>query len=659
MGLTRQINLPRITLFHSENVYLFFSVGKRRILAGLIVSAAVGCLAQPSVIDSLERELSQITAPAHRVNLLNELSYRYLAFQPALAKQYATEALELSRKAGYGHGEVLAMNRLGEYEFRQSNYALAVEHTTESLRLAWQWQDTVGMALAYRVLGNTYTFGFKQYDVALQYQLNALALYERLKDKRNMASFCGNITWIYASTNQKLDEAHRLADLGIHLADSLNDKQLLSFNYNSKGLIYSRQNKPDSALKYLFHSIKEAEEAQDYAVIAYNKSLIGNVYLQLNNAKQALGYFIAAADESKQLNLREVLKDSYQGLSRTYSALGNYQSALYNHIRYTELKDSLVNWETSQKALMAKLEFEEEKREARIAELEYANEQARREQLIFSTGFATTFVLMAAIIGLVVRNNRLRQQANRVLKEKNEEIRIQNDKLREANQLKDKFFSIIGHDMRSPLVSLKGLLGMLLRNEISEEEFKLFAPKLNQLVIGTNETLENLLQWSHSQLSGLSFNPVRVSLYDLTSTCFTLFADAARAKSITLVNQVPAGTTWIADRNHVELILRNLVHNAIKYTHSGGQVTVAANSTPTLDELIVSDTGIGMTPEQVAQLFNSVELKTQRGTGGERGTGLGLMLCKEMVSHHGGELTVESAPGKGTAFYVRLKKIHR
>jgi signal transduction histidine kinase len=308
---------------------------------------------------------------------------------------------------------------------------------------------------------------------------------------------------------------------------------------------------------------------------------------------------------------------------------------------------------------MAKLEFEEEKREARIAELEQANEQARREQLIFSTGFATTFVLMAAIIGLVVRNNRLRQQANLALKEKNEEIRIQNDKLREANQLKDKFFSIIGHDMRSPLVSLKGLLGMLLRNEISEEEFKLFAPKLNQLVIGTNETLENLLQWSHSQLSGLSFNPVRVSLYDLTVTCFTLFADAARAKSITLVNQVPAGTTWIADRNHVELILRNLVHNAIKYTHTGGQVTVAANSTPTLDELVVSDTGIGMTAEQVAQLFNSAELKTQRGTGGERGTGLGLMLCNEMVSHHGGELTVESAPGKGTTFYVRLKKFHR
>lgn len=611
-------------------------------------------LAQLPAIDSLKRELGGSTTTKTRIDILNDLSNRYLAYQPDQANWYANEALELARKTAYPHGEILALNRLGEYEFRQSNYARAVELITESLKLALKQQDSLGMALAYRVLGNIHTFGLKQYDQALQYQLNALAIYQRLDDKRNIAAFCGNITWIYASTNQNLEEAHRLADRGIYLSDSLNDKQLLSFNYNSKGLIYMQQDQADSALKFLNRSIREAEKVKDFAVMSYNKSLIGNIYLQQGQHKIALSYFREAANESRQLNLREVLKESYLGLSKAYANLGDFQQALQNYIGYTQLKDSLVNWETSQKALMAKLKFEEEKREARIVELEQANEQARREQLIFSIGFAVTFIMMAAIIGLVLRNNRLRQQANKVLKEKNEEIETQNEKLKQANDIKDKFFSIIGHDLRSPLVSLKGLLGMLLRNEISEEEFKLFAPKLNHLVVGTNETLENLLQWGHSQLSGFTFNPTRQATHELVTRCFTLFADAAHAKSITLVNNVPAGISMMADRNQIDLILRNLVHNAIKYTHAGGSVTVTAETTDGAIELVVTDTGIGMTAKQVENLFNVSEMKTQRGTGGERGTGLGLMLCREMVGMHNGKIHVQSTPGQGTTFTVWL-----
>ena len=627
----------------------------RLVLAGCFFG--VYCQAQIPVIDSLEQQLLIATDSLIKVDILNNLSNRYLSFQPSKALEYAGKALTISRSKGYRHGEVLALNRIGEYEFRQSNYARAVEHTTESLRLAEKWQDSIGMALAYRVLGNTYTFGFKEFDLALQYQQSALKIYNRLNDKRMIAAFCGNITWIYASTNQNMVEAHRLANLGIQLSDSLGDKQLLSYNYNSKGLLYAQQNQPDSALKYFTLSIREAEAAQDYAVIAYNKSLMGDVYLKTGETKSALRAFEAAAQESKKINLREVLKDSYLGLSKAYTALGNHLLALTNHIRYTQLKDSLVNWETSQKALMAKLEFEEEKREARIAELELANQLARREQLVYSVGFAITFVLMATVIGLVVRNNRLRHNANRILKEKNEEIEIQNEKLKRANDLKDKFFSIIGHDLRSPLVSLKGLLGMLLRNEISEAEFKLFAPKLNQLVVGTNETLENLLQWGHSQLSGLTFNPIRLNMPELAAKCIILFSDAAKAKSITLTNEIPADLYWMADRNHIELVLRNLVHNAIKYTSAGGQVTLSAKTTADYHQLTVADTGIGMTREQVKELFNFQEIKTVRGTSGERGTGLGLMLCHEMIARHNGRITVTSAPGKGTTFQVYIQVI--
>lgn len=607
--------------------------------------------AQLGTIDSLETILISAGTDTTRVKLLNELSFKYLANNPEHAKQYAEEALSLSKTLHYKTGEIAALNRLGENEFRQSNYAMAVERTTQSLKLAEQEKDTSNMAQAYRVLGNIYTFGFKQYEVALQYQLNALKIFESRKDKRNIASFCGNITWIYAIMNQNLEEAHRLASLGVHLSDSLGNKQLLSYNYNSKGLIFMQEGKLDSALTYLNKSIQEAREVNDRAVIAYDKSIIGNVYLKQNNYKKAIDQFEQAVRESKEVNQREVLKDSYLGLTKGYEGLANYSLAYKNHRLYSLLKDSLVNWETTQKALMTKMSFEEEKREAKIIELELANQQVRKEKIIYSVLFAVVLIAMVTVMVLVVQ----RSATNKLLQEKNVEIAEKNLRLEQANQIKDKFFSIIGHDLRSPLSSLKGLLGMVVRNEISDQEFKKFAPKLNQLVIGTNETLENLLQWSHSQMEGWKHAPASHELKPLVNKCTGLFTDAARTKNIELINGIDEKETVHVDANQMELILRNLIHNAIKFTADGGVVNISARRSGEFLEVRVTDTGMGMTAEELTKLFQKHTTHSTRGTQGEKGTGLGLLLCKEMAENNGGRISVTSESGKGSTFHVFLK----
>ena len=611
--------------------------------------------AQPSSIDSLETVLNSSPNDTSRVLILNDLSFKYLAYQPKQAKQYAWEALSLSKNLHYLDGEIVALNRLGENEFRQSNYALAVDYVTQSLKLAEQLADSTCMAMAYRVLGNIYTFGFKQYDVALQYQLSALKIYEKKKDKRNMASFYGNITWIYASLNQNLEEAHRLANKGVHLADSLGDNQLLSYNYNSKGLIFMQEGKLDSALKYLDLSIRVAKKINDNAVIAYDKSIMGNVYLLQRNYKKAIELFDASSLESQKINQREVLKESYQGLAKAYDGLGNYPEAYKNYILYTRLKDSLVNWATTQKTLITKMKFEEEKRDEKISKLELANRQAQQEKMIFSILATAVFISMVSVIILVVRNNRQRKETTRLLKEKNTEIAAQNKKLQEVNDIKDKFFSIISHDLRSPLSSLKGLLGLVIRNEISENEFKSFAAKLHHLVIGTNETLENLLQWSHSQMVGWTYAPATIKLQPLIEKCTVLFSEAAKVKNIKLTNEVRDTELIFAEVNQIELIIRNLIHNALKFTTEGGSIRITANRSTDFVEVCVIDTGMGMSNEQVSHLFQQTETHTTRGTQGERGTGLGLLLCKEMVNNNGGKISVTSEVGKGSTFHVFLK----
>lgn len=609
--------------------------------------------AQPKGVDSLERILAITHASNEQVDILNALSRKYLPSKPDSAKKFAEQAIQVAQKQHYPQGEVAALNCLSEYEYRQGNYARAVEVAMQTLKLGEQIHDSIGMAMANRVLGLTYTFGFKQYDIALKYQLDAVKFYEKKRDKAKIAAFYGNLTWIYAGLNQNLPEAHRLARRGIEIADSLGDSQLMSYNYNSQGLIFILEDQLDSALANLNKSNELAGESDDRAVISYNNSIIGKVYLIQHKYREAIATFEAAMKESRELHLLEVTKDSYHGLAQGYEGLGNFPLAYRNQLSYIHLRDSLVNWETTQKALLTRLEFEGQKK---IAELEVANKQEQKEQIVYEILFGAILIFLVIVVLLAARNNRHRKETNQLLQEKNQEIADQNLKLKEANDLKDKFFSIISHDLRSPLTSLKGLLSLLASNEINDEEFKSFAPKINQRLMGVSETLENLLHWSQAQMKGMSYNPTTIPLKVVIDKCLLLFLETATEKNLTFSNDIPKEISVYADKNQTELVFRNLIHNAIKFTMNGGAIALKTNPCEPDVEVCVSDTGIGMTKEQIDNLFQNVTARTTHGTEGEKGTGLGLLLCKEMVENNGGRLSVTSEIGKGSTFHVYLKR---
>lgn len=611
-------------------------------------------MGQQNEIDRLEAQLQQAKPDTSKVNLLCTISDKYLAYQPKKAKLYATEALTLSRELNYQHGQILALNRLGEFQFRQSNYAKAVELITQSLGLAEEIEDSVLIAQAYRVLGNINTAGLKRYDTALQYQLKALAIHKKQNDVVKIASDCGSISWIYAMTNQHLEEGHRLANLGIRLSDSLQHHQFLSYNYNSKGLLYEVAGKYDSANFFFDLSIQAATKAFDHTVIAYNNYLKGEAYLAQKKLKDALRYFQLALEESKKVNSREVIKNSYGGLSKTYYAMGDYQRAYENHTLYSNLKDSLLNSEVAQKALMIEMESDEAKREAEISELQRANRQASRERTTYIMAFVVGLLLMSTIAVLAILNNRNKQKANMLLQEKNREIEKQNEELVEVNSTKDKLFSIIGHDLRSPIHNLKSLLDMVIKRTVSVEEFQHLAPRLNQQVIGINETLENLLQWSRTQQERKTRNPQVIHLDQLITQAIGLLISIAEEKKIVISNRVSNDIKVYGDKNEIELVFRNLIHNAIKFTPENGSVTVDAKNQDALVHVSVEDTGVGMTKEQIDNLVPIYDNQSTMGTSGEKGTGLGIRLCHEMVKTNGGTLAINSTPGVGSVFSVTL-----
>ncbi len=274
--------------------------------------------------------------------------------------------------------------------------------------------------------------------------------------------------------------------------------------------------------------------------------------------------------------------------------------------------------------------------------------------LIF--GITSEVVLFSFALG--DRVNQIRKQNDRLVKEQNalleRKVNERTLELKELNHTKDKLFAIIGHDLKSPIHSLKSLLDLLANQNITIEEFMQFSQNLKNGVEHIHFTLNNLLQWANSQMQGIEVNPQKIDLQLLAQENVELFEEIALKKQLTLSNEIlPAQCAW-ADEDQINLVLRNLISNALKFTPSGGKITLQSRQDSTKNALVVSikDTGKGIAPEYIAQLFKAHQ--TTYGTAGEKGTGLGLSLCQDFIVRNAGTLWVESTVGSGSTFYFAL-----
>ncbi len=243
------------------------------------------------------------------------------------------------------------------------------------------------------------------------------------------------------------------------------------------------------------------------------------------------------------------------------------------------------------------------------------------------------------------------------VKERTARIEAQQLELKKLNSNKDKFFSIIAHDLRVPFSGLIGITNFILKNieKFGQDEIKDNLEALKDSAETLYTLLENLLAWSRLQRGIMEFQPETISLEEIAEQNTHLFFSTAEQKQITLTNQIPKGTNVYADKNMIATIMRNLISNALKFTHPGGIVAISGHQNGTDVELSISDTGVGIPYKDLPQLFRIDEKYSHVGTGGEEGTGVGLILCKDLVEKNGGEIFVESEVGQGTIFTISLK----
>ena len=253
---------------------------------------------------------------------------------------------------------------------------------------------------------------------------------------------------------------------------------------------------------------------------------------------------------------------------------------------------------------------------------------------------------------------------NEELKSAIEKYEISEKKLLQNNATKDKFFSIIAHDLKNPFNSMIGFSQLLTENfdnlKISEQ--KQYIKYIHQGIDGTHNLLDNLLIWARTQSDTIEYEPNNENLFLLTVGIIKLLKQSADKKSLNLINQIKDDIIVFADKNMIETVLRNLISNAIKFTKKDGEIVLTSRLVTNKDkqdfvEISVKDTGIGISSEILSKLFVISENTSTKGTNNETGTGLGLILSKEFIEKHGGEIWVESAKGEGSVFTFSIPKI--
>ncbi|SNS15821.1 Tetratricopeptide repeat-containing protein [Belliella buryatensis] len=567
------------------------------------------------------------------------------------AIDYYNQSIEIKEQLNDQKGITSSLKNIATIYYFQSNYINALETNLKALKISEAIQDSLGVAFVYNNMALIYEKQEK-YTEALEFYHKSLSIKEAMNDLRGIAVTLHNIGKIY-EVRSAFDSALLVLERSLDISRKIEDKEGISSTLNSLGMIYQSIGDYKNAEENFLASLKIDEELNDKRGILRSKNNLGQFYFNQGNLQLARSMSEAAIILGKELGTKEDLKDSYFTLSKIDEKEGKFQSALQNYQTFTAYRDSLdlLNLENKTAQLQAEYEYDKQlaiiKAEQKAIDLE--NEKELQAQK-FQRNILLVYTMFILFVAFILYKNYQKQRRE---KERSEKRSLE---LEKANQIKAKIFSIIGHDLRSPINSLHQLLELYQNDLMDEDEFREVLPQLYKNVGGIMLVLDNLLKWSLVEMKMMQTNPKKISLTKSINTLKDFFSTLTEQKGIVIKAEIGNDSEVLADNDQVQVILRNLIGNAIKYSVEGGEILIKTTSTQ--EEVIISvrDCGTGMKPELVKKLFQNTLVESKTGTTGEKGTGLGLSLCKYYTEVNGGSIWVESEDGVGSTFYFSLPK---
>jgi len=683
-----------IKSFRSEKRFASLSI-LRKIQFSVVVfllslSLNSGTFAQTPV-DSL-LQLTYNASEQEKCNIYLEIA-QLITNDSAKSNAYVRLAYKMAKTKNHVHEQAKALFSLGQNSFSSFDYEEAMGWYKKSLVLYEALKDSANISNCYNSIGVCH---FKLY----QNEKAITQFFEGLKycdtDKENTAKLFSNIAMTHERMGN-LEVATNYYRKALEINASVNNLTGMGANLNGLGMTYKSLNRMDSALINYFkaHRIYKKIKRRDNMAITLNN--IAGIYLNfpdsLNKSiqyyneawaifdelgwkqyeaeiRQGIGYAyyiqgkygkaienykISNAINEKYGQGFKVTTTNYDLLSRVYEKMNDFKTALNYKKLYIQYSDSLHQKEKYEKLINLEKKYELQKKENEIIKLQARQEltafQLRKNQQLKQLGFITILILLILIF-FVLKKYIDKNRSNLLLAEKNQIIEKSEQELRILNASKNKFFSIIAHDLKNPFHNVMGFSSLLSKeyDHFTEEERRKFAYDINQSTTNIYRLLQNLLDWSRSQTGRLIYTPANIELRQILHKTTNVLNPLALQKNITIQTLYDDEIKIFADPLMIETVLRNLVNNAIKFTPENGLIQIKVEQTNGTVQVCIRDNGIGISEEDINNLFRIESKVKRKGTNNEDGSGLGLILCKEFIDKNNGTIWAERNQEGGSSF---------
>lgn len=538
------------------------------------------------------------------------------------------------------------------YGYLQSGHlALALDYFFQAAMVYEDENKNSGLATTYDNISSTYSHQ-QNHKNAILYQKKAIKIFRDEKDSARLASSLNNLAYEYYIT-QKYDSSLVIFSESRSIYQNLGLDIGVAYCIGNSGLVYSRQKKFDEAENSLLEAISILEKyGDDYAIADFMREY-SYVLKQKGELEKSIKYARESFRIANRNSLIDLKSEAAKQLSETFGSIERYDSAYYYQSLYLACNDSIRNLETVQKMADLRTEFEVAQKQSEVDALE----KRKLLQTIIIAALVLIIILAVATIYIYYTSLQKNRKLTRILDERRKQLEKQSAELRELNHIKDRFFSIISHDLRGPISSLGGV-SFMIKESLEQKNPALLndvTDYIDQNVVSLTSLLENLLNWALNQQGQFPFKEEVLDAGTLINETVKSLATLAITKDIKVDLEIDDDLPISGDRNTLLTVFRNLLSNAIKFTNTGGSVRIESHKVdPNIAEIVVKDTGIGIPPEKVESLFKLSGDKSTRGTKNEKGIGLGLSLVKEFVTLNKGTIDVSSVVGQGTSFMIRF-----
>jgi signal transduction histidine kinase len=562
---------------------------------------------------------------------------------------YLHKAIEYLNETPFVIDMADAKSNLATYFHSRGNYEEAIRLYQEVYQLDLKTGNRNKQSSSLNSLGRMYV-DWGKHEIGLDFYMRSIALLDTVQDRRMLGVRYNNVGMVYQIMGAH-NEAIQWIEKAKHIEEPYGQTPRLAARYFNLGNSYmalrDREKAQDNFEKAEAIFVRSEMDPQLSKVYGS----LGQLYLYRNEHQLAETYLLKSKYHAVEGGSLPELSNCYKHLYEYYKQTGNYRESLHYFELHGQAEDSIFNIKVSEQVEEMQAQYQSQQKEAEIARLESENELNRKE---IQFRKRERNLAVAGILGLLLVAVGMYFLLSTV-KRQEQKLALQNKELDRLNKTLNRLFAILSHDLRNATAAYQSSAKVIQYHLEKGNPEKLIpiAADIQTNAKNVSTMLENLLHWSVMQLKGVEPKKEQIDIKDEIEKILSLFTDEASKKSNVIEVDTDEDSTAWCDRESFALIMRNLIGNALKFT-TNGKVTISSTMNDGHVTLTVRDTGCGIPDEMKESILTLQNEKVRTGTGGEKGTGLGLMMVAHHVAKNGGTIRIESTEGNGSSFYVQL-----